>query len=87
MGENNAYFIRRDRISSDTFLATAALYQQLYKRNDDHESQIDKQVPQQGGDDETDLATVQVIIKLDISMASKKFFFACCGWVPTTSQL
>lgn len=74
MGENNACITRRDRISSDIFLATAALYQHLYKRNDDHESQTeaDNQVPQQEDEDETVLATVQVIYGI--------------GWTPHESQ-
>lgn len=49
MGENNASMDKRDRIGLDMFLASAALYQQQYKVEDDPE------------DEESVKATVQVI--------------------------
>ena len=48
MGENNASIDRRDRVGLDTFLAAAAIYQHLYK--------VEEEV-----DEESIKATVQVI--------------------------
>lgn len=71
MGETNACVNRRDRVSTDTFLATAALYQQFH--NTMHDVEVSSPLPEETENEEEGLiATVQVIYGI--------------GWTPHEGQ-